>query len=35
MEGLRVCLDCILVGYFELEVIWYKNDKFVKEFKDI
>lgn len=35
MEGSRVRLDCILVGHPEPEVIWYKNDKPVKESKDI
>ncbi|KAK3083136.1 hypothetical protein FSP39_014900 [Pinctada imbricata] len=35
MEGSRVRLDCVLIGQPEPEVIWYKNDKPVKESKDI
>eukprot|EP00106_Octopus_bimaculoides_P016754 XP_014784196.1 PREDICTED: titin-like isoform X3 [Octopus bimaculoides] len=35
IEGSRVRLDCIIVGNPEPEVIWYHNDKPVKESKDI
>ncbi|XP_046554795.1 uncharacterized protein LOC124264120 [Haliotis rubra] len=34
-EGSRVRLDCIIVGHPEPEVIWYHNEKPVKESKDI
>ncbi|VDI56857.1 titin [Mytilus galloprovincialis] len=35
MEGSRVRLDCVLVGHPEPEVVWFHNDKPVKESKDI
>ncbi|XP_012936768.1 uncharacterized protein LOC101859779, partial [Aplysia californica] len=34
-EGTRVRLDCVLVGHPEPEVIWFKNEKPVKESADI
>ncbi|CAG5126015.1 unnamed protein product [Candidula unifasciata] len=34
-EGTRVRLDCVLIGHPEPEVIWFKNEKPIKESQDI